>query len=138
MPSFAWQVVLETETKNGKTTRWAGLSGPLLKNEHAQADIGQLKFAGLTDAGEIQYNQHLETVRNARKDAVKKAFERAHLTWYKDKHGIVMNDYESEMIRRANANPKAGIAQDTPQELEYDDKHLFDDSDGDADGSDDE
>lgn len=49
-----------------------------------------------------------------------------------------MADCESEMVRQANLNPKQGIAQDAPVELECDDKHLFEDSNGDAADSDDE
>lgn len=112
--------------------------GPLFKNEYATADKGQLNYTGLTEDGENQYKQYLTQVRAARKDPVKRQFEKDHLVWYKNKHGIVMADYESEMVRRANLNPKDGVAQDTNEELEYNDKHLFEDSDGDSASSEEE
>jgi len=130
--------VLEREQKDGKTTWWTGLSGPLFKNEYANAEKGQLKFTGLTDEGETKYNEYLEHAKAARKNAVMRQFEKDHLVWYKNKHGIIASDYESEMARRANLNATAGIAQDTQEEMDYDDSHLFDKSDEDSDGSDDE
>ena len=124
--------------KDGKTTYWVGLSGDKFKNDYATADQGQLKYTGLTDEGENQFQQYLEQVQNARRSAVKRQFEKDHLVWYKAKHGIVASDYESEMTRRANLNPKAGIAHDTQEELEYDDSHLFDNDSEESDASDDE
>lgn len=129
-------MVLETEVKDGKTRKWAGLVGPLFKNEYATAELGQLKFTGLTDDGEIQYNQYLTEVRAARKDPVKRKFERDHLEWYKTKHGIVASTYEAEMTRRANLNPIAGVARDTAEEMEFDDSYLFGGKDDEGSGSD--
>lgn len=120
---------------DGKTKKWAGCVGPLFKNDYASADNGQLKFTGLTNEGETQYYEYLTQVREARADPDKKKFERDHLTWYKAKHGIVMSTYEEEMVRRANLNPVAGIANDTAEELQYSDKHLFPESDAESSGS---
>lgn len=120
---------------DGKTKKWAGCVGPLFKNDYASADNGQLKFTGLTNEGETQYYEYLTQVREARADPDKRKFERDHLTWYKAKHGIVMSTYEEEMVRRANLNPVAGIANDTAEELQYSDKHLFPESDAESSGS---
>jgi hypothetical protein len=128
-------VVLESVVTDGKTKKWAGCVGPLFKNDYASADNGQLKFTGLTNEGETQYYEYLTQVREARADPDKKKFERDHLTWYKAKHGIVMSTYEEEMVRRANLNPVAGIANDTAEELQHSDKHLFPESDAESSGS---
>ena len=128
-------MVLESEVKDGKTRKWAGCVGPLFKNDFASADNGQLKFTGLTNDGETQYYEYLTQVREARADPDKRKFERDHLTWYKAKHGIVMSTYEEEMVRRANLSPVAGIANDTAEELQYSDKHLFPESDAESSGS---
>ena len=128
-------MVLESVVTDGKTKKWAGCVGPLFKNDYASADNGQLKFTGLTNDGETQYYEYLTQVREARAHPDKKKFERDHLTWYKAKHGIVMSTYEEEMVRRANLNPVAGIANDTAEELQYSDKHLFPESDAESSGS---
>jgi hypothetical protein len=128
-------VVLESVVTDGKTKKWADCVGPLFKNDFASADNGQLKFTGLTNEGETQYYEYLTQVREARADPDKRKFERDHLTWYKAKHGIVMSTYEEEMVRRANLNPVAGIANDTAEELQYSDKHLFPESDAESSGS---
>lgn len=133
-PFFYFEVVLSTDVKDGKTRKWAGTVGPLFKNTYASAEKGQLKFTGLTEDGQNKYDEYLEQVRQARQDPIKRKFERDHLTWYKAKHGIVLNDYEAEMERRNNLTVKVGIARDKPEEENYDGDYLFSDSDGDDDG----
>ena len=122
------------DVKDGKDRKWAGCVGPLFKNTYALAKKGQLKFTGLTQDGQTECDECPEQVQQARKDPIKRKFERDHLAWCKAKHGIVLNDCEAEMERRNNLTVKGGIARDKPEEENYDGDYFFSDSDGDDDG----
>jgi len=108
-----------------KTDCWAATIGDIFKNPYALATSGQQHFTGLTDEGELQYNEYLAEVIAARKDPVKRKFEKDHLAHYKTENGLQGDTYEDEIARRAMANPTAGIAQDTQEELEWSDRELY-------------
>jgi len=62
-----------------KTDYWAATIGDTFKNPYAMATSGPHPFTGLTEDGEEQCNEHLEAVIEARKDPVKRMFEKNHL-----------------------------------------------------------
>ena len=59
-----------------KTNCWAATFEDIFKNPYAKATNGQQPFAGLTDDGEEQHNEHLNAVIEARKDPVKRKLRR--------------------------------------------------------------
>jgi len=118
-------VLQEGFDKQNKWRKWAALSGPLFKNECANAEHGQQKFTGLTELGDQQFKQHLADVRAAQKDKEKHKFKKDHLAWCKEQNNIERSSCEAEMARRAQANAKEGIAKDTEEEKKFDDSLLF-------------
>jgi len=102
-----------------KTDCWAAAIGDIFNNPYALATSGQQHFTGLTDEGEDQHKEHLADVIAVRADPVKRKFEKDHLAWLKTKMGIQCATYEDEIARRNMANPTAGIAQDTQEELDW-------------------
>ena len=110
-----------------KTDCWAAAIGDIFKNPYALATSGQQHFTGLTDEGELQYNEYLADVIAARADPVKRKFEKDHLAHYKAENNIQGATYEEEIARRNMANPTAGIAQDTAEELAWSDRELYGD-----------
>ena len=122
------QVVLSEVVKSAdKTDCWAATIGDIFKNPYALATSGQQHFTGLTDDGELQYNEYLADVKAARADPVKRKFEKDHLAHYKAQNNIQCATYEEETARRNMANPTAGIAQDTAEELAWSDRELYGD-----------
>ena len=122
------QVVLSEVVKSAdKTDCWAAAIGDIFKNPYALATSGQQHFTGLTDEGELQYNEHLADVIAARADPVKRKFEKDHLAHFKVANNIQCATYEEETARRNMANPTAGIAQDTAEELAWSDRELYGD-----------
>ena len=118
--------------------KWAGLYGDIFKNEYAKAESGQQKWTGLKEEGVEQYEAYLLASRTARVDKTKRAFEEAHLAWYKAKHDLQCDTYDQEVARRARANAAEGIAKDTEDDLKFDDSIFFGESDGDDSGIDDD
>ena len=129
---FLTQVALSEVVKSAdKTDCWAATIGDIFKNPYALATSGQQHFTGLTDEGEVQYNEYLAEVIAARADPVKRKFEKDHLAHYKAKNNIQGATYEEEIARRNMANPTAGIAQDTQEELLWSDRELYSDEEED-------
>jgi len=83
------QVALSEVVKSvDKTDCWAAAVGDIFKNPYALATSGQQHFAGLTDDGELQHNEHLTDVKAARADPAKRKFEKDHLAHLKAEMGI--------------------------------------------------
>jgi len=110
-----------------KTDCWASAIGDIFIDPYALATSGQQPHAGLTDDGEVQHKEHLANVKAARADPVKRKFEKDHLAHLKTKMGIQCATCEDEITRRNMANPTAGIAQDTQEELDWSDRELHSD-----------
>jgi len=118
-------VLSEVVKSVDKTDCWAATIGDIFKNPYALATSGQQHFTGLTDDGELQYNEYLANVKAARADPIKRKFEKDHLAHLKTEMGIQCATYEDEIARRNMANPTAGIAQDTAEELAWSDRELY-------------
>jgi len=114
-----------------KTDCWAAATGDIFNNPYALATSGQQHFTGLTDDGEDQYKEYMADVIAARADPVKRKFEKDHLAWLKSQMDIQCATYEDEIARRNMANPTAGIAQDTQEELDWSDRELYSDEEED-------
>jgi len=114
-----------------KTDCWAAAIGDIFNNPYALATSGQQHFAGLTDEGEDQCKEYLADVIAARADPVKRKFEKDHLAHLKTEMGIQCATYEDEIAHRNMANPTAGIAQDTQEELDWSDRELYSDEEED-------
>jgi len=114
-----------------KTDCWAATIGDIFNDPYALATSGQQHFTGLTDDGELQHNEHLAEVIAARADPAKRKFEKDHLAWLKPQMDIQCATYEDEIARRNRANPTAGIAQDTQEELDWSDRELHSDEEDD-------
>ena len=91
---------------------------------------------GLTDKGEEKFDEHLAAVKIARADKAKHKFEKEHLALMKGILDIKCSNYGEELKRRKASEPTAGIAQDKPEDKEWDPRSLY--SDDDEDESDDD
>jgi len=114
-----------------KTDCWAAAIGDIFNNPYALVTNGQQHFTGLTDEGELQCKEYLANVIAARADPAKRKFEKDHLAFLKTEMGIQCATYEDEIARRNMANPTAGIAQDTAEELAWSDRDLCSDDESD-------
>ena len=127
-----WQVVLSEVQKGPDVIQyWASTVGDIFKNNYFKATSGQQQYTGLTDDGEIQYDEHLADNIEAREDAVKRKFEKDHLDWLKPQMDIQCASYEAEVDRRTRADPTEGIAQDKEQDKLWDDSVLYSDEEDD-------
>ena len=122
--------------KEGETTCWAATYGPIFKNPYTKATSGQQGYTGLTDKGEEKYDEYLAAVKIARDDKEKHKFEKDHLALMKVILDIKCSNYGEELKRRKASEPTAGIAQDKPEDKEWDPRSLY--SDDDEEESDDE
>ena len=117
---------------------YAALHGPVFRNPYSKATAGQQNYTGLTNAGKAKWKDYKAAAIAVRKDKAKRKFERDHLEHYKEKFGIECSTYEAEEKRRKRNNPTEGVAQDDPEELEWDDSELYPDEVYSDDGDDSE
>jgi len=103
---------------------WASACGDIFKNPHTDGYSGQQNFTGLTKQGNRQHNKHLADVKEARKDPIKRQFEKNFLKWFQGQRGIQCSTYEDNCKRRNKKDPKDGIAMDSQKDEEWDDSCL--------------
>jgi len=103
---------------------WASACGDIFKNPHTDGYSGQQNFTGLTKQGNRQHNKHLADVKEARKDPIKRQFEKNFLKWFQGQRGIQCSTYEDNCKRQNKKDPKDGIATDSQKDEEWDDSCL--------------
>jgi len=129
LPILHCQVVLFEDLSNAnKPIRTASLSGAIFENAFATATNGQAEYTGLTDAGWTRFDNYVQENKEARLDNNKRKFERDHLVWQKTQMDIQCDDWLADKRRRGRAAAREGIAQDTAEELAFDEAALFTDS----------
>jgi len=127
------QIVLSEERHgHGHVKRWATLKGDIFINEYAKPTSGKQNFTGLTPEGQAQYDVYLEQSEAARADKDKRAIEKAHLNWLRPEMDIECDSYSLDLKRKNRKDGTEGIAQDTAEELAFDDTELFGESDSDS------
>ena len=110
-----------------KTECWAATYGDIFKNAYTDGCSGQQNFTGLTKLGNSRYQKYLEDVKKARKDPIKRKFEKDFLAWYQTQRDIQCSTYEDDCKRRNKKDPKDGIATDSKEDEEWNDSCLYPD-----------